>query len=363
MNERMMPGETRRLTSASLNASHPAWMPEGDEILFSVEGRLWRHSTRNDGPATRLPFAGEDGLWPVVSRPLPGRPSRLVYVRSFADRNIWRIETSAPGVLSSTGAAVSIASTRTDSYVELSPNDRQVAFVSDRTGEFEVWLSDLDGSNPVQLTSLAAAGTATPRWSPDGRAIVFNSNPEGQQEIYTVPAVGGRPRRLTSHQANDIIPSFSRDGRWIYFTSNRGGQNRIWRIPAAGGDAVQITQGIGVVALKAADGQSIFYTQTSGPAPSPLWRLPTTGGQPVKVVDGVIMRAFAVLETGIYYLDTAAGETRLQFYDFAARRVSTTARNLGDVRPGFTATSEGKTILYTRTDSTVDDLMLVENFR
>jgi Tol biopolymer transport system component len=363
VDERMMPvGETRRLTPPSLNAIHPVWMPEGDDILFSAEGRLWRQSTRDDGQATRLPYAGEDGLWPVVSRLQPGRAPRLVYARSFADRNIWRIETSTAGA-SSSAAAVSIASTRTDSYAELSPNARQVAFVSDRTGDFEIWIADLDGSNPVQLTSLAVAGTATPRWSPDGQTIVFNSTPEGQQEIYTVPAAGGRPRRLTSHPANDTIPSFSRDGRWIYFTSTRGGGNRIWRIPATGGDAVQITQDIGVVALEAPDGQSIFYTQTSGPEPSVLWRQSTTGGQPVKVVDGVYMRAFVVLETGIYYVDTTAGETHLQFYDFAARRSSTVARDLGDVRTGLTASRDGKTILYTRTDSSIDDLMLVENFR
>ena len=94
-----------------------------------------------------------------------------------------------------------------------------------------------------------------------------------------------------------------------------------------------------------------------------LWRLSTTGGQPVKVIDGVIMRGFVVLETGIYYLDTSGGDTRLQFYDFAARRPSTVARNLGDVRVGLTASRDGRTILYTRTDSSVDDLMLVENFR
>jgi hypothetical protein len=81
------------------------------------------------------------------------------------------------------------------------------------------------------------------------------------------------------------------------------------------------------------------------------------------VLDGVYMRGFVVLETGIYYLDLSAGEARLQFYDFAARRSSTVARNLGDVRTGLTASRDGRTILYTRTDSSIDDLMLVENFR
>jgi hypothetical protein len=120
---------------------------------------------------------------------------------------------------------------------------------------------------------------------------------------------------------------------------------------------------VGFVDLESSDGSSLFYTQTSGPEPSPLLRLSTTGGQPVKVLDGVYMRGFVVLDTGIYYLDTLEGETRLQFYDFATRRSSIVARNLGDARIGLTASRDGRTIMYTRIDSAVDDLMLVENFR
>ena len=74
-------------------------------------------------------------------------------------------------------------------------------------------------------------------------------------------------------------------------------------------------------------------------------------------------RAFAVLEKGIYYIDRPAGETRLQFFDFATGRSTTVARNLGQVNLGLTASPDGRTILYSRVDSSVDDLMLVENFR
>jgi hypothetical protein len=106
-----------------------------------------------------------------------------------------------------------------------------------------------------------------------------------------------------------------------------------------------------------------------------LWRVPASGGAPVKVLEGVVLANFVVREGGIYYIDRpsgqggvywidpASGETRLQYFDLASRSSKTVARNLGDVFIGLTASPDGRTILYSRVDSSVDDLMLVENFR
>ena len=83
-----------------------------------------------------------------------------------------------------------------------------------------------------------------------------------------------------------------------------------------------------------------------------------------------------VREGGIYYIDRpsgegsfshdiepSSGETRLQYFDFATRRSTTVGRNLSNVVIGLTASPDGRTILYARLDSSVNDLMLVENFR
>ena len=372
-------GEPSRLTLAALDAGYPTWMPDSKEILFSARGSLWRLVVPGESTPARLPFVGEDGLMPVVSRPQPGRPPRLVYVRSFLDYNIWRVETSAPGATASSPPVVSISSTRGDYHPELSPDGRRVALGSDRSGEPEIWLADPDGSNAVQLTS-GATGSGYPRWSPDGERIAYIANREGQLEVYVIPAAGGKPRNLTSHPAMDAWPSYSRDGQGIYFISDRTGERQIWRIPASGGDAVQVTNDLGHswdgrrTAFESPDGAYLYYTQAID-RPSPLWRLPTSGGVPVKLLEGVVLANFVVLEGGIYYfdrpsgqggvyyIDQPSGETRLQYFDFANRRSTMVARNLGNAFIGLTASPDGRTILYTRVDSSVDDLMLVENFR
>ena len=122
------------------------------------------------------------------------------------------------------------------------------------------------------------------------------------------------------------------------------------------------------------DGAYLYYIETYD-KPSPLWRVPVSGGAPVKVLEGVFFGNYVVRERGIYYidkpsgqggvyyLDRPSGETRLQYFDLATRKSTTVARNLGNVGAFLTASPDGRTILYCRVDSSVDDLMLVENFR
>jgi Tol biopolymer transport system component len=356
-------GEPRRLTTAAFDARHPAWMPDSREILVSARSGLWKLDVFGGGQPRRVPFVGEDGSMPVISRRQPGKPTRLVYVRSFSDYNVWRVETPAPGQPASSPPAVSIASTRIDRTAQFSPDGRRVVFASNRSGDMEIWTSDPDGSRAAQLTSMGANMTSTPRWSPDGQTIAFDSNLEGQFEVYTVPLSGGKPRRLTSHPANDHVPSFSRDGRWIYFSSNRSGTFQIWKMPAAGGDAIQVTRNGGFVAFESADGKFVYYTQTPN-APSILWRLPVGGGDPEKVLEGVVMRAFSVIDKGVYYVNQPVGsEPRLTFFDFASGRTTAVAALGQPIHLGLSATADGKVILYSKMDSSVSDLMLVENFR
>ncbi|MFL6451987.1 MAG: hypothetical protein ACJ746_30625 [Bryobacteraceae bacterium] len=207
------------------------------------------------------------------------------------------------------------------------------------------------------------ANPGSPRWSPNGELITFHSNPEGQAEVYVIRSAGGKPRNITSLPANGGFPAFSRDGRWIYFTSHRAGINHICKAPTFGGEAVQVTSNEGTLALESPDGAYVYYVQTID-RPSGLWRQAVSGGVPVKVLEGVALGNFTVLDRGIYYMDRPSGETRLRYFDFGTRKSMTVAGNLGKVfLASLTASADGRTVLYARVDSSVDDLMLVENFR
>ena len=71
-----------------------------------------------------------------------------------------------------------------------SPDGRFIAYASDKSGNFDIWVQQLSGGDAVQVTKSAAADTQ-PAWSPDGSTIAFRSERDGGG-IYVVPAVEGR---------------------------------------------------------------------------------------------------------------------------------------------------------------------------
>jgi Tol biopolymer transport system component len=372
LKERNVPiGDPVRLTS-TLYAGKPIWVPASRDILFAARGALFRLDTSKGGTPTRLAFVGQDGASPVVAQ-LPGGGQRLVYVRSFADSNVWRVDTARPGAPADSPPAVAIASTRSDVTPSLTADGRRVVFLSDRAGDSEFWVADSDGLNALQLTSMAIM-PGYPKWSPDNTMIAFHGDPEGRPDVLVVPARGGEPRILTKTATGGAAyPSFSRDGQWLYFhTGLAEGEARIWKMPAAGGAAVRVTDNAGSIAIESYDGDLYYVDTTNGPGS--VWRLPKAGRPAVKVVEGVVLGNFDVAEDGLYYIDRVSGdagtfsdrpsgETRLRYYDFATSRSTTVAANLGTVGLGLSATRDGRTVFFTRIDSSTDQLILVDDFR
>jgi Tol biopolymer transport system component len=93
----------------------------------------------------------------------------------------------------------------------------RIAFSSDRSGDYEIYTMNPDGSDLKRLTN--APGTdGLARWSADGTKLVFSSFRDGNSEIYTMNADGSDQTRLTNEPAQDNLPSWSPDGTKIAFT-------------------------------------------------------------------------------------------------------------------------------------------------
>ena len=114
----------------------------------------------------------------------------------------------------------------------------RIAFMSDRDGNFEIYVMNADGSRQTRLTH-DEADDSLPVWSPDGR-IAFTSDRDGNFEMYVMNADGSSPTRLTANSADDALAAWSPDGR-IAFMSDRDGNFEIYVMNADGSGQTRLT--------------------------------------------------------------------------------------------------------------------------
>ena len=88
-----------------------------------------------------------------------------------------------------------------------SPDGSQIAFDSDRDGNYEIYVMNADGSNPHNLSN-NPANDEDPVWSPDGSQIAFDTKRGGNNEIYVMNADGSNQHNLSSNPADDRHPAW-----------------------------------------------------------------------------------------------------------------------------------------------------------
>ena len=182
---------------------------------------------------------------------------KLVAGRITSRSDIWKFPIGGSPV-ENTGAAVRI--TRQTGHVRVpsvSPDEREIVFVSDSGGHANLWIAATDGSaaRPITFETDPEVAVGVPVWSPRGDLIAFVRSKPTQAELWGISPDGSNLRQLVHGWA----PCFSADGRWLYYWRLGVEPSGIARLPIDGGPAEFIRTGSGV-ALPAIspDGTTLF---------------------------------------------------------------------------------------------------------
>jgi Tol biopolymer transport system component len=109
---------------------------------------------------------------------------------------------------------------RLDWDAQWSPDGTQVAYVSLRDLNLEIYVMGTDGENVTRLTNNSGRDWF-PSWSPDSQKILFGSDREGDENLYVMDSDGQNLLQLTSNPEDDIRGVWSLDGAQILFASER----------------------------------------------------------------------------------------------------------------------------------------------
>lgn len=121
-------------------------------------------------------------------------------------------------------------------FPDLSPDGSQISYDINQ----EIYVVNIDGSNPVNLTNHPAWEDYSD-WSPDGTRIAFGTSRDGNAEVYAMNADGTNPLNLTNNSAWDGEPDWSPDGSQVVFISDRTGARNVHVMAADGSNQSQLT--------------------------------------------------------------------------------------------------------------------------
>jgi Tol biopolymer transport system component len=262
------------------------WVSDGKSLLVTA-----REQTGGAGPIQVYEIPYPEGPTRKVTNDLnnyggislTADSSAMVTVQVNTTANLW----VAPGGDSARVQQVTTGS-GLQAYVSFAPDGR-ILYVSDASGNYDIWIMDADGKNQRQLTSDGGINI-WPSVSPDNRYVIFASNRGANAatfHLWRMNLDGSSPKQLTTGEA-EYWPVCSADSKWVIFTRMLGAEARpmLWKVPIEGGDAVQVTNYTALQSIVSPDGKSFACWYAESPqTPAKLAIIPMEGGQPTKILN------------------------------------------------------------------------------
>ncbi|MCC7131678.1 MAG: S9 family peptidase [Gemmatimonadales bacterium] len=166
--------------------------------------------------------SGEGPIWSADGR-------SVYFASSQGGSALWSVPAAG-------GPAVRLTRDIATGLVRLSPAGDRLAFLSDKSGNPEIWLWDLAAGAERRLTDLGARINAF-SWSPDGRTLAVSALRFGQFDLWRVDVESGKVIRLTDDPRYETYPAWTPDGATLLYirSDDRWADHEILALPAGGG--------------------------------------------------------------------------------------------------------------------------------
>jgi tricorn protease len=220
------------------------WPSAGaDAIVFERDGWLWRFNPANR-QASRIPIQVPDAFRhaAAISKPV------AKHVESFAldqrgERVVFGARGEVLGLQTANGAVENLTATATarEHGVALSPNGQDVAYLSDASGEYELYVRSLVDGAVRQLTRNGKVWRFAPTWSPDGRWLAYADH---SRRLHIVEVATGRAREVDRDDFADLTDhAWSPDGRWLAYTRRNAARlEQVWLYSVEDGSRHVVTE-------------------------------------------------------------------------------------------------------------------------
>ena len=147
-----------------------------------------------------------------------------------------------------------------------SPDGKSIAFVSDRSGRDEIWLSDPDGRTLTKITNLDNEKSG-PVWTSDSARVLYTT---ADKRLYSYTVADGKTAPVATGDVGRISSfSISPDNRWVAFAKqDRTLRSHVYVVPIAGGEEKHISDDRMLYSeanpVWTADGRYIVFTVSEG---------------------------------------------------------------------------------------------------
>ncbi len=269
-----------QFTTSPQSSNSPRWSPDGKWLAF-LSTRPADTSSAQSSPSPASPPSSPPSALPsdqlrsqvYLLSMNGGEARRITNLKNGVSSFRWSPKGNRLVVVSRIGPSDFRPENKDRSDVR---HYKHTAYKFNDTGWFDdrrthLWVVDVNSGSAKQITEGDDWNDTDPQWSPDGRQIAFVSNRTGKEydqnrnrDVWVVSADGGALTRISDHDEADASPRWSPDGKSIAYTGviNQRDHPKIWLAPATGGPSVLAANDLDLIpgGLEwAGDGKSLYF--------------------------------------------------------------------------------------------------------